>query len=441
MDYEDRLWQFVSDPMEGTLRATVLRSERSIFEPKGDAPRRGEPFRYFDGKRSSGPSSGRAPRRATWRYTAASDPSVALRMGHELWSALPPSLRASLDGATPDHPVRIKIVSDSRQVTDLPWEWLTRDSGPVALDDSVRLVRSIPLRFALPPLAVDGRLKVLAVISDPKDEVRIDVLRERQMLEQAIRSHGYELSVLINPEQEQLVGALASEPHIVHYVGHAGSSVDESGSLILPSDEGLTHWIDASTVARVLPSSVRLLCVGSCFTAPNYDLRGLLRFAYAPPSLALPTFVTNQTQLWNGDRVLDFWRTFYHTLHKTGETVEAIHRARRALAGAGGSACEWGSFSAVLRDNSGVVFTRQPAAGSLDEEVARRLSSRLANDLTSGLASMPSQTVLVDEHPVGLTGSKLMGWSRAPSSVDSPGPGTMTARLIDSLMDPSTADK
>ncbi len=412
MNHDDRIWHFTVDPAEGTLHAAALGSERELFSARGSRVR-GEPFRYFEQKRGapSDPAGGRA-RRNSWRYAARWKPEISNRMGHELWWSLPGSLRHSLGQGTKERPLHLKIVSDLRHVTDLPWEWLRREKDdPIELMEGIRIVRSVPLRYALPPLPAPGGLRVLAVISNPKDEIQLDVGAERRAIEVALAAGApITLEVLVDPTVEHLKSALeAHQPHVLHYVGHAGSSSDETGCLILPDQLGLTYWLDAQTLARMLPSSVRLVCASTCFTAENYDLRGLLRFAYAPPDVALPTVVASQLPMWTPSRVERFWGAFYQRLATTGDAVEATHDGRLAVSLAGGGECEWGSAAIVVRDNSGAPFSMEVGRNA-DEDLASLLRRRLANDLTGSFGS----TQDLPESPTAKLIDSLVGPENEP---------------------------
>jgi hypothetical protein len=224
--------------------------------------------------------------------------------------------------------------------------------------------------------------------------------------------------------QEATVRALRQEledtsPHVVHYIGHAGVSRGD-GNIILHQpayasnvpDASESDWVSPRQLAELLPVSVRLLCLSTCVTAPNFDITGLSRFAHAPAAYQLPTVVANQYPVdLAGVRV--FWDAFYDALLAHGGDVNLAMRAGQAAAHAERpTSADWASFTLVLRDGSGramsinrpgatpvrttagVAFTPEEAAADLvtSDQFAAALqaqfASRLANDLAEQVRTL-----------------------------------------------------
>src|SRR5262245_9982813 len=159
---------------------------------------------------------------------------------------------------------------------------------------NVRFLRLVPTLYTSPPLSIVPPIKVLVVVTNPKDErlLRSDV--EIQILTQELsKMPQYQLECLMEPKLGALTAALERSPHIVHYVGHSGIN-GTAGNLILHDVYEGTHWLSAEQIALLLPSSVRLLCLSTCVTNTNYQTGGLVKFAHAPAGLNLPTTIVNQ---------------------------------------------------------------------------------------------------------------------------------------------------
>src|SRR5262249_27966490 len=139
----------------------------------------------------------------------------------------------------------------------------------------------------------------------------------------------------------------------LHYVGHSG--IDRSsGALILHDETSGTHWISAAELAKALPISVRLLCLSTCISAKNYNVRGLSRFAHASTTLRLPTLVINRYGICESTAKA-FWSTFYSALAaKLGDVAGAMFTAQDSVRAGQGD--EWGSFSLVQRDGGARPF-------------------------------------------------------------------------------------
>lgn len=298
----------------------------------------------------SASSEAKAQRRERKRETPA-DPGFAHYAGKELWQALPGAVRDRIV-APKNLPFCVKFTSNIRSVLELPWEWLDDGSGPLALRDDLRIVRSIPARFFPPPAVVRLPLRVLFVVSNPKDERVLFEPAEIDAVSHSLAPNSYQWSILDKPTLPALQETLQSfTPHIVHYIGHAGVSAND-GNIIL-HEEDVSYWVDSATLSHVLPSSVRLLCLSTCFTARNYQIAGLERVAEAPAFTMLPTSIVNRFPLQE-QSVRAFWSSFYDQLIVAkGNVLDVFHAARRQVAAANPAGSDWSSFALVIRDNEG----------------------------------------------------------------------------------------
>lgn len=310
----------------------------------------------------------------------------AVSAGRMLWDALPAELLQIFD-EPPSGSLRLKIYSTLPRVTDLPWEWLADRTGqPVALRPDVRLVRCVPLRFHVSHLTVRMPIKVLIVVTNPKDERLLDPYQEISAVSQQLQLPDYQMQVCPEPTLETLRNILHDFlPHIVHYIGHAGIN-NEEGNLILHDNDNRTYWLPASFLSRLLPSTVRLLCLSTCFSAPNYQLLGLPHLAHAPSVLSLPTTVANCYPVGEMS-VRAFWDAFYASLiSEQGDVNAAAHIARQNAANAEPYFADWASFSVVLRDRTGkalhITQADDPTLESIQaSELQAQYAARLANDL------------------------------------------------------------
>jgi hypothetical protein len=396
--YRDLLWNFVYEASgdQSQVKLRLFANEAEMFENAAQVEERPVtlPWGSLNSlKKSSDWTRERVPS------------SILQDVGRELWAALPDSARQPLFEASSAQPCRLKISSNSPIINDLPWEWLNDGAGPpFALRPDILLARSVPIRLAIPPLRVEPPVRVLLVITNPKDERLLNPYQEISAVSQRLHEPDYTLRVLDDPMWEALQRALQEEePHILHYIGHAG--LDRGGgNIILLDHHNVTHWISAPELAQALPVTVRLLCLSTCFTAPNYQIMGLPRLAHAAGTYRLPTVVTNCYPL-DQFSVSSFWTNFYATLIENGDSNEAFHRAQAEVAVSGNA--DWGSFSLVIRDQSGEVLhlaapglskrTKfQKAQTKLDIQV--QLASRLANDLAAGLATFGDKAAGLQKH-------------------------------------------
>lgn len=390
MQYQDLIWHFSSGSSisKGTVTLRAFSSDKEYFRGAGQGSPEAFPVTLPLQAESRAVES--KPAR-----TSVLSSDEAERLGTVLFRCLPPAAVEPLLEfvGDPNRALRIKISSDLPACDDLPWECLCSGPGQFfALRPDVRIVRSIPVLVKTPPATVTPPLRVLLVITNPKDERLLDPWREMAAVTQRIQPPDYELHTVSEPTIEALLEVLRSvQPHIVHYIGHAGINRGE-GNLILHDESHGTHWVCPSDLASALPLSVRLICLSTCFTAENYQLLGLPRFAHAAAELRLPTFVANQCAT-DEATVRSYWSAFYDELISGGANVnEACHRAALAVSQVSGPTAAWAAFSTVIRDGSGEVMKIAPATGispaRFAYEIQAQFASRLANELAEQVRAL-----------------------------------------------------
>ena len=270
---------------------------------------------------------------------------------------------------------------------DVPWEWL--DAGPetaIAAMDRIRFIRLVPTLRAVPPLTVMPPVRVLVVITDTAGGPLFQPGFEIGVVAAGLRERPeYELRVMEESRLDALLEAFAWSPHIVHFVGHGGIS-GSTGNLLLHDSRDGTRWVPAMEFARLLPASVRLVCLSTCVLTENYDIGGLVRVAYCPPEFPLPTTIVNQYAV-TPLAASAFWREFYPRLASLeGGVLDAFHWARRNARDASPDTACWAGFSVVLRDGAesplrfGTAGAEQ--SGRFAAELEAQWAARHANNLS-----------------------------------------------------------
>lgn len=337
---------------------------------------------------------------------------AARDLGTRMWSNLPAHVRQLVLENGPSDPLRFAIASQTNGLDDIPWEWLTTENGkPVATLDAVRFVRLVPTIYATPPVSVALPIRVLIVLTNPKDERLLQPNVEIDVISQSLyNSPDYEVRIAHEPREDALRHELEWQPHIIHYVGHSGISGNK-GCLIIHSETDGTRWLSAAEMTRLLPSSVRLVCLSTCVTTENYQIGGLNRFAHCPAEVPLPTTIVNQYAL-DQNAARDFWGSFYSLLTgRDGNIVEAFHDARRIVENKETDVWNWASFSLVVRDGTGQPFkisqTSEYSKNRFEAEIQAQWSARLANNLASRLSTLDSQHTELWESSVAEEESRL----------------------------------
>ena len=323
---------------------------------------------------------------------------LARHLGYRMWLNLPKEVQDSILAGSTSAPQRVAIMSTHCGMDGVPWEWLT-DEGeePIAVRDHVRFIRLVPTRYASAPLSVTPPVRVLIVVTNPKDERLLNPTVEIDVIAEGLRQNeGYKFDILMEPRFDKLKECLETfSPHVLHYVGHSGIS-GSMGNLILHDENEGTRWVSAAELSKILPSTVRLLCLSTCVTEENYDVGGLAKFAHCASEIQLPTVIANQYTLHENE-ARSFWRKFYPALlESNGNAVEAMHSARFAVCMEDKESWCWASFSMAVRDGSGHVFQIVEASEKAQErrnlELQAQWSARLANSLATRMRSLDDET-------------------------------------------------
>ncbi|HEU4755469.1 MAG TPA: CHAT domain-containing protein, partial [Agromyces sp.] len=161
------------------------------------------------------------------------------------------------------------------ELAALPWESLYDPETGGYLSRQEPLVRTVPAGYTSEPLAVDPPLRILGIVSSPRDLQRLDTALERARLENAIRSQLdaglVELVWLDDVSWSGLHSMLLEQKwHILHFVGHGGFDVaTDEGQLALVREDGRADFVSASSLADLLREadpSPRLVVLNSCMS-------------------------------------------------------------------------------------------------------------------------------------------------------------------------------
>lgn len=262
--------------------------------------------------------------------------------------------------------IRLRLPEDSELHTR-PWEFLfdTECREFLAVREHTPLIRYLPVAQPIPPITVEGPLRVLVALSSPTDHPRLDIAREWeilcQALEPSITAGRLELRrVPGNCTFDNLRDSLRHfNTHIFHFVGHG-----LPGALVLEQESGRGLEMEATHLRSAFPSGAlpRLIVLNACSGAISEDVpfsglaQGFLKQG-VPAVVAMQASITD-------DAALIFTRYFYRDLIETGAVDASLTEARLRMQG-NGHPIEWGTPVLYMRALSGQLF--QPAAGPAAE--------------------------------------------------------------------------
>ncbi|MCS6870682.1 MAG: CHAT domain-containing protein [Anaerolineae bacterium] len=283
--------------------------------------------------------------------------------------------------------LRIRLNLDKAEgLYDLPWELLRDPSGDyLALSRQTPIIRYPRLLNVRPVVEVSLPLRVLVLISSPKDQAELNVEAEWQTLQEAtadLRQRGLlELERVDDAQLITLQRKLRSgvSYQIFHYIGHA--TFDErSGAGLLafeaPRTE-LTQPVSGEALARELveENTIRLVVLNACQGARQARNDPFSGIASSIVARGVPAVVAMQFPITD-DAARIFAHEFYRALSEGYPIEAAMAEARRAI-GSSLNNLEWATPVLFLRAQSGMLFpkrrtfTERPSYGGVREALLR----------------------------------------------------------------------
>lgn len=286
--------------------------------------------------------------------------------------------RARYEARSQNKGVRIRLNILSPELAALPWEFLydPRQNDFVCLSRNTPIVRHMESVHSLEPLAVTAPLRILGMIASPQGLPQLDVTREKQRMEEALKNLQeaglVELKWLPGQTWRDLQRAMRGGPwHIFHFVGHgAFDRAADEGIILLADEYGDPHRMEATELAVLLAdhNSLRIAVLNACegSRSGGYDI--FSSTASILVSRGVPVVVAMQYPIT--DRAaIEFARSFYEALADDIPVDAATVEARKAIRVAMPNTFEWGTPVLSMRSASGVLFNvkRDPLTAQLKQ--------------------------------------------------------------------------
>jgi hypothetical protein len=326
------------------------------------------------------------------RAATAEDLAVQ-ELGRDLFKALFPGQIANRfqvsRGLAGDQGLRIKLRISAPELVALPWEYLFDDERGdyLALAVDTPVVRYVPVPVEIRPLKVTPPIRILGMTAGPRDLAELNVARERQRLETALKTlidRGVvELHWVPGERWEDLHETLWQPPwHVFHFIGHGGFSATRgTGVLYMSNELGFARELSATDVGRLLGDHqpLRLAVLNSCETAQGDRTDVFSSTAATLVRRGTPAVVAMQFQITD-DAAIQFSRVFYAAIAHGMPIDTAVAEARKAVALSVSNSYEWGTPVLFMRSPDGVLFDL-PAGMDAREAVRRAVAE-----------TVPSQT-------------------------------------------------
>jgi CHAT domain len=261
----------------------------------------------------------------------------------------------------------------SSKLAELPWEFLydLRRNRFLALSHHTPLVRFLELPDPPHGLTVQGPLRILVMISGPRDYAELDVEQEWARLTGAVSELQATGQVDVYRLEEATLAALQGRLrrgafHVFHFIGHGGYIPDwHDGVLVFEDDAGRGRKVSGEELGGLLDDHepMRLAVLNACEGART---SGTDPFAGPAQSLiqqGLPAVVAMQFEITDA-AAITFCHEFYRSVADGYPVDAAVAEGRRAIRSAGNE-LEWATPVLYSRAPSGHIFdVVAPAAGA-----------------------------------------------------------------------------
>jgi hypothetical protein len=343
------------------------------------------------------------PRRGTRRIDS-SEMELAKNLGGRLYEAvfsgdLRACWRASVGEAEArDVGLRLRLrISDAPELNEIPWEYLYNAhlNQFVSLSVYTPLIRYLDLPERIRPLAVDGPLKILVMISSPTDPryAGLDVMSEWSRLNEALAEPEQNGLVQLELLSEATLPALrrklrGSEYHILHFIGHGGFDREtQEGVLVLCDEAGTGRLVAAQRLGMILRDhrSLRLVVLNACEGSRAARGDPFSGVAQTFVQQGVPAVIAMQFEITD-QAAITFAKEFYAAV-ADGYPVDAALSEARIGIHSDDNDVEWGTPVLYLRAPDGRLFSvnrgatlRADAAQQAEEEKRRAEAARQAEE-------------------------------------------------------------
>jgi len=258
------------------------------------------------------------------------------------------------------------------------------------------------------------------MISSPVDHIRLDVEREKSILQEALYPLNEQGKVRVKWLEKPTLATLQrclreGEFHIFHFIGHGGfNQKTEEGVLVLEDEQGRGWQAGAHRIGTILHDhrSLRLTVLNACEGARNSRTDPFAGVATTLIRHGLPAVVAMQFEITD-DAAIIFAGEFYATLAAGLPVDTAVAEARKAIY-AQPNDVEWGTPVLYTRAADGILFDikeAQPlAVNAPAPQEKKSIKAKPLSDIKNDQEMTAQPSVLFEKEPVR---------TKLPSGIDS----------------------
>jgi hypothetical protein len=342
--------------------------------------------------------------RRTTRRVDAPDLEAAKRFGDQLFRSvfageLLGQLRTSIDHTRErGHGLRIRLrLKGVPELAELPWEFLYDHEQDhfLATSTTTPMVRYLDLPQSVGALRVKLPLRVLVIISGPRNLPTLDAEGEWERLKQtlgALESAGsIALERLPCATLDALRRRARGEPfHILHFIGHGG--FDETagdGVLHFENPQGLSDPIPGQLLGNVLRDHdfLRLAVLNACEGARQSNKDPFSGVAQSLCQQRMPAIVAMQFEI-SDVAAKTFAEEFYGAIAEGFPVDASVSEARKALFG-GRFGQEWATPVLYMRSPNGLLFDVQRRARPVEPRPEAKVEPQAVQQPVAAAAVTP----------------------------------------------------
>jgi hypothetical protein len=276
--------------------------------------------------------------------------------------------------------LRLRLrLADAPELAELPWEFLydPRLNRFLAQSRRTPLVRYLDLPNPPHPLAVDGPLRLLVMISSPAGYPPLDVEQEWRLLTEALAEQQEQGQVIV----ERLAANMGTlrrrlrreEFHVFHFVGHGAYRPDwDDGVLVMEDRDGQPREVTGEELGGLLNEydPTRLAVLNACEGARSSAHDPFAGVAQSLIQQGLPAVVAMQFAITD-DSAIIFAQELYGAIADGYPLEAAVAEARGAIRDEG-NPTEWGTPVLYSRAPDGHLFqVTAPGQGPKADRNAR----------------------------------------------------------------------
>ncbi len=306
-------------------------------------------------------------------------------------------LRSVDNVLTQNKGLRVRLHINVPEFNDLPWEFLYNPQYGqfVALSQNTPIIRYIELPYTTRALPVQTLLKILVMISSPEGYPQLDVDKEWEMLNRALKPLLDQKMVVLEKLEQPTLSALQKKlrqdkVHIFHYIGHGKYFEDkQDGMLLLEDGNQRGRPTSGQHLGAILHDHyhLRLVVLNACEGARTSAEDPYAGVAQTLVRQGIPAVLAMQFEIFE-DAAMTFAEEFYSAIVDNYPVDAALSEARKAIF-ASNNDVEWGTPVLFMRTQDGVLFrpetpeektTRLEAEREKQEQAKKEAEERIARE-------------------------------------------------------------